>query len=120
MQSPLLDHEQLESFADIGYDDYLELLGDVIHDVPGHLDRIRASIEAGDSAAVKSRVHSFRGMVSYFGCIALTDRLAVMEHHPEIAPDQAATIHSELQNLWDRSLAAIKDWEKSVPDFAPE
>ena len=34
---------------------------------------------------------------------------------------QASTpsIHAELQDLWNRSLAAIKAWEKSVADFAP-
>ncbi len=119
MQTPLLDLGQLESFAGIGYDDYLDLLSDVVRDVPRHLEGIRASIDAGNSTDVRSRLHSFRGMISYFGCIALTDRLAGMEQHPEIPPDQAVGIHSELQSLWDRSLAAIKDWEKSVPDFAP-
>ncbi len=119
MQPPLLDLDQLESFTGIGYDDYLDLLGDIIHDVPDHLESIRASIHAGNSADFSSRLHSLRGMISYFGCISLTDRLAGMEHHPIVAPDQAATIHAELQDLWERSFAAIKDWEKSVPAFVP-
>ena len=119
MQAPLLDLDPLETFAVLGYDDYLDLLSDVIRDVPGHLDAVRAANLAGNPADVSSRVHSFRGMVSYFGCIALTGRLAELERQPAIAPTQAAAIHAELQDLWDRSLAAIKDWEKSVPDFAP-
>ena len=119
MQAPLLDLEPLEVFATLGYDDYLDLLDDVIRDVPGHLESFRAAIHAGNPADVSSRVHTFRGMVSYFGCIALTGRLAELEHQPAIAPTQAAAIQAELQELWDRSLAAIRDWEKSVPDFAP-
>ena len=118
MNAPLLDLDQLESFAAIGYEDYLELLSDVIRDIPGHLEGIRVSIEAGTTAETKSRVHLFRGMLSYFGCVALTDRLAELERHSEIAADQAASIHAEIQQLWDRSFAAIKQWEISVPDFA--
>ena len=119
MQAPLLDLEPLEVFATLGYDDFRELLSDVIRDVPGHLESFRAAIHAGNPADVSSRVHTFRGMVSYFGCIALTGRLAELEHHPAIAPTEAPAIHAELQDLWNRSLAAIKNWEKSVPEFAP-
>ena len=119
MQESLLNLEPLEVFATLGYDDYFDLLSDVIRDVPGHLESVRAAIHSGNPAEVSSRVHNFRGMVSYFGCIALTDRLAELEHHPAIAPTEAPAIHAELQDLWDRTLAAIKDWEKSVPDFAP-
>jgi len=120
MQPPLLDLDQLESFATIGYDDYLDILNDVIRDVPNHLEGIRTSFRAGNSAEVGSRLHSFRGMISYFGCAALTHRLAELELHPLVPQDQADAIHAELQDLWDRSLAAIKDWEKSAPDFAPQ
>ena len=41
--------------------------------------------------------------------------------HPpphDAVPAQAAAVQAELQDLWDRSLAAIKEWEKSVPEFA--
>lgn len=120
MQAPLLDLDQLESFTAIGYDDYLDLLDDVLRDIPDHLEGIRVSIHAGNSADFRSRAHAFRGMISYFGCVALTDRLAGLEHQPEVAPAQADAIHTELKDLWDRSFAAIKDWEISVPDFAPK
>lgn len=119
MQAPLLDLEPLESFAILGYADYLDLLGDVVRDVPGHLDSIRSAILAGNSAEVSTRIHSLRGMVSYFGCIGLTGRLAELEHQPAIAPTAAAVIHTELPELWDRRLAALKNWQKSVPDSAP-
>lgn len=119
MESTLLDHQQLESFIDLGFDDYLDLLGDVIHDVPGHLAHLRAAIQQGDSRELNARAHSLRGMLSYFGCVAMTDRLARMEHHESVVPDQAAATHSELHSLWEKSLAAIKAWEKSVPGFAP-
>ena len=120
MQAPLLDLDQLESIGAIGYDDYLDLLGDVIRDIPHHLGGIRAAIAAGDSVNFRSRVHAFRGIISYFGCVALTSRLAALEHQLEVAPAQATAIHTELQDFWDRSLAAIKEWEISVPDFAPK
>lgn len=119
MHSPLLDLKQLQTFAMIGYEDYLDLLADITRDVPVHLEAIRAAVHAGNPEEFSSRVHSFRGMICYLGCIVLTRRLTEMEFHQRFAPDQHAAVHSELQDLWDRSLSAIKDWEKSVPDFAP-
>lgn len=119
METPLIDPPQLETFIVFGHADYLDLLGDVIHDVPGHLERLRTAISAGNPGEIRAAAHSLRGMLSYFGCVALTTRLADFEHQTAIPPEQAAPIHAELSGLWEKTLAAIKEWEKTVPDFAP-
>ncbi|NQX02929.1 response regulator, partial [bacterium] len=116
---PLLDALQLEPFISIGYDDYLDLLGDVIDNVPGQLEQIRTAIKDADTATLSARAHSLRGMLSYFGCIAMTTRLHQLELQDMPRPGQAIDIHTELRALWEESLTAIKAWEKSVPDFAP-
>ncbi len=115
----LLDISQLNSFITIGYTDYIDLLGDVIQDVASHLVSIQAAIQQGNLVDLRARSHSLRGMLSYFGCIAMTARLKVLEESASLTPPQAAAIHGELQSLWDQSLAAIRSWEKSVPNFAP-
>lgn len=118
MESTLIDYHQLEPFIVIGIADYLDLLNDVIRDVPSHLENIRIAIRDGNTREFKNLAHTFRGMISHFGCIAMTARLAQLEHYESIVPNQAAAIHAELQALWGQSLAALKDWEKSVPNFA--
>lgn len=115
----LLDTKQLDSFITIGYDDYIDLLGDVIRDVATHLVSIQTAIQQGNLVDLRARSHSLRGMLSYFGCIAMTARLKVLEESSSLTPPQAAAIHGELQSLWDQSLTAIRNWEKSVPNFAP-
>lgn len=117
--TPLLDYHQLETFVVIGVVDYLDLLGDVIADVPGQLDQIRAAIEQGDELHLKARAHALRGLVAYFGCVGMSGRLAELERQEGIAPGQAAAIHAELDDLWQQSLSALKTWEKSLPGFSP-
>ena len=115
---PLLDFRQLKPLAAIGIVDFRDLLNDVVEDVPAHLDKIRAAIQADDAPELQARAHTFRGMIANYGCIALAERLTRLEYQDQVIPAQAATIHAELQDLWDRSLAAIEVWEKSVPEFA--
>ena len=115
---PLLDFRQLKPLAAIGIEDFHDLLGDVIQDVPNHLEKIRSAIHSADTSELKARAHTFRGMIANYGCIALAERLTRLEYHEAVVPAQAADIHGELLDLWDRSLAAIKEWEKSVPEFA--
>ncbi len=116
--SALIDLLQLEPLAFIGLEDFLDILGDVVRDVPGCLENIRSAIHASDTAALKARAHSLRGMLANFGCIAMTARLARIEHLDSIDPAEAGAVHEELQQLWEKSHAAIKEWEKSVPEFA--
>jgi chemotaxis protein histidine kinase CheA len=115
----LLDTAQLDSFISIGYTDYIDLLSDVIQDVTTNLASIQMAIQQGNLADLKARAHSLRGMLSYFGCLAMTDLLKILEESSSLTPLQAAEIHSQLGPLWTRSLSAIKTWEKSVPHFAP-
>ena len=62
---------------------------------------------------------ALRGLLAYFGCIAMTARLAALENQTSIAPEQAAAIRAELNDLWERSLAALRQWENSLPGFMP-
>lgn len=118
MNSTLLDLRQVEHLILIGRMDYLDLLGDVMRDVPLHLESIRSAIQEGDITELQARAHNLRGMISYFGCAAMAARLARLELHETIAPDQARAVHTELQSIWEQSLAAIKQWEKTIPEFA--
>lgn len=120
-QSPeagILDTEQLETFLMLGYEDYENLLGDVVREVPSYISTIHASILAGDSSACSAATHSFRGMLSYFGCIKLTERLALLEKNALPEASRAGDIQAELLELWKKSLAAIRQWE-SDSDFHP-
>jgi CheY-like chemotaxis protein len=114
----LVDTQQLDTFIDIGSAAYHDILGDLIRDLPGHLEDIRRSIQEGDTAALKRRVHSLKGVLGCFGCIAMTTRLAQLEQQETVASGQAAPLHAELQDLWAKSLSAIAAWEKSVPVFS--
>lgn len=114
----LLDLGQLNSFIAIGYDDYIDLLGDAVTDVTVHLAAIQAAIQQGNQADLRARSHSLRGMLSYFGCTAMTTRLKLLEENTALTPPQAALMHAELETMWVKSLAAIKAWEKTVPEFA--
>jgi PAS domain S-box-containing protein len=115
---PLIDFRQLKPLAALGIEDFLDLLGDVIQDVPAHLEKVRVAIHTDDQAELKSRAHAFRGMVANYGCIALAQRLTQLEYHDQVTSDQATAIHTELLVLWENSLAAIHDWQKTVPELA--
>jgi HPt (histidine-containing phosphotransfer) domain-containing protein len=116
----LLDLRQLETFTIIGYDEYLELYADLLQEVPLQLEQIRAAIQQDDTLERKNIAHALRGILAYFGCAAMSARLAELEVPATVTPpDQATAIHTELLALWETSLAAIQHWEKSVPGFAP-
>ena len=117
MESPLLNIDQLDSLTVLGPDDFLELLGDVVQDVPGYLENIHSAIRDNNLVELKSCSHSMRGMLANFGCIGMTAYLHQLEYERVVTPDLADSTHAELQDLWDRSMAAIKEWEKTVPDF---
>lgn len=114
----LIDCQQLATFIDIGSDGYFDILADLIGAVPGYLENLRDHIHDGDAAALRHRAHSLRGILGCFGCVAITTRLARFELPERVAPELAVALHAELFDLWDQSLGAIKEWEKSVPAFA--
>ncbi|MCX6878497.1 MAG: ATP-binding protein [Verrucomicrobia bacterium] len=118
-ESALIDTRQLDTFIDLGSVAYHDILGDLIRDVPASLEHLRAVIQAGDTAACKRRAHSLKGILACFGCVAMTARLAELEQQEgDAAPEHATPLHAELQDLWQRSLSAIREWEKSVPAFS--
>ena len=114
----LVNTGKLQTFLFLGFDDYVEMLGDLMREVPEQLERMRCSIQQGDFADCKQCAHSLRGILGYFGCVAMTTRLGQLENRQSLAPEEAATTYAEFQTLWPDSLAAIRQWEKSIPDFA--
>lgn len=115
---PLLDANKLGSLAVIGYPDYLELLGDLVREVPEQLTKLKRAIEQQSKDDLKTTAHSMLGILAYFGCLAMARRLAALEHGELPPASQAAAVELDLRGLWEASLAAIKEWEKSVPEFA--
>jgi len=116
-QVQLLDYHQLESYAVIGVEDYLRLLSDVIEDIPNQMDQIRDSIQQGNAPQIKARAHGLRGLVAYFGCVAMAARLAQLENQEDTVPTQACAIHTELQVIWEQSLAALNSWRQSMTNL---
>jgi len=112
--TPLIDHEQLEPFIDIGLDEFRNILHDVIDETPKRLTEISAALEAGDFPQAKRISHSLRGMLSNFGCKQLCEKLFTLEHGDPLPPAQAPARIQELQHLWTLSLGAILEWERSV------
>ncbi len=117
--SPLLNVEPLEALVTLGVDGYYDLIGNLIETVPGRIARIGAAIQEGDGKQLRADAHGLRGMLSYFGCEAMTRSLNILEQQPLPAPAAASTIQEQLLALWLESLAGIQQWEKSVPEFAP-
>ncbi len=113
----MLDLRQLGSFISLGREDFSELLEDMRNDVPKYLALIHSAMQAGDGEGSSAAAHSCRGMLSYFGCVALNVRLTTIEKFDSVSPSQATPIFDELTELWAESLAAIKEWERGVPEF---
>ncbi|MEI6654174.1 MAG: response regulator [Verrucomicrobiota bacterium] len=116
-QPMLIDTRQLDTFIDIGSVGYHDILGDLIRDVPDYLSHIRDSIQAGDADVLKRRLHSLKGILACFGCVATTTRLAQLEQQTRVDAELATPLHAELHDLWEQSLVAIQAWERSVPAF---
>jgi len=116
---PLLDISQLETFIDLGLTDFLDLLADVTRDVPEHIRKIHSAIREENGAALKTCSHGMRGMVVSFGCSGMAEYLNCLECGGVVSSALADTVRADLENLWFRSLSAIKDWERSVARFTP-
>ena len=115
--SSLIDVRQLETFIDLGCDGYFDILGDLIQEVPVSISTICTNIAEGDTLALKRHAHSLKGILGCFGCVAISNRIVALEHEASVPPAQAESLHAELLEIWQTSLAAIKEWEKSVPAF---
>ena len=111
---PLIDHEQLEPFIDIGLDEFRGILHDVIEETPRRLAEIATALNIGNFDQAKRISHSLRGMLSNFGCKQLCAKLFTLEHGQPTPPELAPARMQELQNLWTLSLGAILEWERSV------
>lgn len=118
MEKALLDLSQLESFIMVGLDDYHEILNDLIEELPKNFKEIHAAMSREDLPKIQSMVHSLRGMLSVFGCVQMSERLSEFEN-PDFHPSasEADRIHSELVASWEQHLAALLEWEKTVPEF---
>ncbi len=103
----------------LGAADYLDLIGDVIESVPGRIRRIGAAIQDSDGKQLRAETHSLQGMVSFFGCEALIRNLIILEQQPLPDPATASEVQAQLQALWQQTLLAIRQWEKTVPELAP-
>ena len=114
----LIDPEQLETFIDLGAAAYRDILGDATRLLPAYLAAIRDSIAENDVAKLNASAHKARGTLLTFGCAAMTKKCDELEILKTLIPNQALAIHAELEALWQQTLAAIKQWERSVPEFA--
>ena len=116
--SALIDPEQLATFIDLGAEVYHEILNDAMPQISELIASIRDAIAANDPAMLNHAAHKACGTLLTFGCTALAQRCQSLESLNPVIPSQAASIHAELESLWSQSLAAIKQWELSVPEFA--
>ena len=116
-ESPLINTRKLQTFVILGVADYVEMFGDLMCEVPQQLARMHSAIAGGDLAECRQCAHSLRGILGYFGCVAMTVRLAELENRESVMPEEASAIYGEFHTLWHDSCAAIREWEKSIPDF---
>jgi hypothetical protein len=59
-------------------------------------------------------------MLLQFGFVAMPSLIGDLEvRYESIHPDQSSAIQTRLQALWEASLDAIRQWEKTVPELQP-
>jgi hypothetical protein len=109
----LIDFRQLDSFIGLGTTDFLDILGDIIHDVPIHLEKIHCAILGGEEMDLKSRAHCLRGMLANVGCFGMMAVLHDLEYLETPSPGNADAVQLRLGDLWQKSLLAITDWAQS-------
>ena len=96
---PLINIRKLQTFVMLGIDDYVEMLGDLMREVPEQLEQIRIAIEQGNLEDCREHAHSMRGILGYFGCVTMTRRLASLESRTSLMPEDAAATCEEFQTL---------------------
>ena len=117
-QATLLDRQRLATFIAHGVD-CIDLLDKVSYDVPKQLEHLGVALVQGNCPELHARAHSLRGLLAYFGCVAMAARLAQLENQSSVTPEQATVILAELQALWQNSLAAIHEWQHPLPAAVP-
>ena len=85
--------------------------------MPAHFELLRTLVQEGDLPTLKRRAHLLKGSLGCFGCVAMTTRLTRLMEQDHLAPELAEPLHEELVELWEQSLASIRQWELSVPSF---
>jgi len=113
----LIDFRQLGLFFGMGRIDFITILGDVIHEVPEHLEKIHSAILSGEEKELKARAHCMRGMLANVGCFAMMAVLYDLEYLEPPRPENADAVHLKLEGLWQESLAEIRIWAQSAPGF---
>jgi hypothetical protein len=113
----LIDFRQLGLFFGMGRIDFITILGDVIHDVPEHLEKIHSAILCGEEKEMKFRAHRMRGMLANVGCCSMMAVLHDLEFLEPPPRANADAIHLNLEGLWRKSLVEIRIWAQSDPGF---
>jgi HPt (histidine-containing phosphotransfer) domain-containing protein len=116
--SALIMPEQLETFFDLGVAAYREILDDAMGQIPDLFATIRDAIGENDIVKLNHAAHKVCGTLLTFGCVTLEERCKALQIQKSFSAGQVAAVHTELLALWEQTLAAIREWEKSVPDFA--
>ncbi len=112
----LLNDSIISNLAFIGHDGYQEIIDDAINATSLYLDAIDSAIQLDNQQELREYLHKFRGMLLQIGCHAMPVRLQQLENK-SLTPAQAPALREELKNLWQQSLRAIREWEKSIPEF---
>ncbi|MEN9974585.1 MAG: hypothetical protein RLZZ282_591, partial [Verrucomicrobiota bacterium] len=116
---PLLNDTIIQNLTFIGIDGYKEVISGATAATSSYLESILTTVAHAESQQLKELLHKFRGMLLQIGCDAMPARLLELESLALPTPDQAHAIQTELATLWQLTLAAIKEWEKSIPEFNP-
>jgi len=115
----LNDRRRLADLRSLGSAEFLELLEDVSREVPAQLGDLRVAMRQGNAPACKAIAHALRGCLAYFGCLALTARLVLVENQDATTPAQADSTWAEPQAPWEARPAPTQGWERAVPDDTP-
>jgi PAS domain S-box-containing protein len=112
----LLDLQMLENLSFLGREGCTELIEDATRESSQHLAQIRDAIVSGQSQRLKELLHKLRGMLLQIGAHALPQRLHEIEQEVNtISPESAASLHSELDTLWNATRAALLQQADSFP-----
>jgi len=112
-----LDSQRIEEF---GFTDaqVKELLGNFQKNLLVDFEQIRALCQRGESKALISNLHAFKGMVSLFSKQAMVDRVAIIEAEAQAQPEleksnvaeQLKALHAQLVQLHSEVQAYLIDF----------